>query len=195
MEHLGIYFCIIQGILHKNNGLIDDFKNKVLIALIFRSETQVLVLSGVSRIFHMKKDLLVTIEDFFKAWILLFDYIKISALSKNSEVSLSALKCFQDLLTSSKLNNFPNKQNEIESLWEAAWNVWYVNPFQVVRSFNFNVFRVEIGLKTTEINEEIINEEANKTIETYIPSQAFLSSLIQMFPYLFIHIKSKFTER
>ena len=49
--------------------------------------------------------------------------------------------------------------------------------------------------------KDILNETSdvvNKNTElstVYVPSQAFLTSLIQIFPYLFIHIKHKFSER
>lgn len=76
------------------------------------------------RIFVIKKDLLFTNEDFFKSWNLLFDYIESSALSKNAEVSLSALKCFQDLFCSSRMSIFENTNTNIENLWDIAWKVW-----------------------------------------------------------------------
>ncbi len=88
-----------------------------------RSETQVLVLSGVSRILSIRLELLVNIEDFYKTWTLLLEFIETSALSKNSEVSLSALKCFQEVLCVTKSANYSEK-NSSESLWNAAWNVW-----------------------------------------------------------------------
>ena len=41
---------------------------------------------------------------------------------------------------------------------------------------------------------DVVNKNSDLS-SVYIPSQAFLTSLIQIFPYLFIHIKHKFSER
>lgn len=62
------------------------------------SETQVLALSGVTKVFTVKREKLIQIQNFNKAWNVLLEFIKTAALSKVFEVSLAALKCFQDLL-------------------------------------------------------------------------------------------------
>lgn len=62
------------------------------------SETQVLALTGVTKVFTAKRDRLVLIQNFNKAWNVLLEFIKTAALSKVFEVSLAALRCFQDLL-------------------------------------------------------------------------------------------------
>ncbi|XP_054162002.1 protein MON2 homolog isoform X2 [Oppia nitens] len=143
------------------------------------SETQVLVLSGVSRILSLKIDLLVNTDDFYKTWILLLEFIESSALNKNSEVSLSALKCFQEILCLTKSANNSKESNCSQTLWDSAWNSWY-----------------NIGYTTTQMSNDS-SDAINKNIDmslVYVPSQAFLTSLIQLFPYLFIYIKHKFTE-
>lgn len=58
---------------------------------------QVLTLSGVARIFNTKCALLLSLGDFPRAWSLLLEFIEHSALNKNNEVSLAALKAFQVL--------------------------------------------------------------------------------------------------
>lgn len=63
------------------------------------SETQVLTLSGVTKVFTIKREKLAKIQNFNKAWNVLLEFIKTAALSKVFEVSLAALKCFQDLLS------------------------------------------------------------------------------------------------
>lgn len=57
-------------------------------------------------------------------------------------------------------------------------------------------------MTTTQLSQThadaVYSDVTNKNIDItslYIPSQAFLTSLIQIFPYLFIYIKSKFGER
>lgn len=62
------------------------------------AETQVLTLSGVSRVFNTKRQLLQMLGDFPRAWSLLLEFIENSALSKSNEVSLAALKSFQEIL-------------------------------------------------------------------------------------------------
>lgn len=62
------------------------------------AETQVLTLSGVSRVFNTKRHLLQTLGDFIRAWSLLLEFIENAALSKSNEVSLAALKSFQEIL-------------------------------------------------------------------------------------------------
>lgn len=62
------------------------------------SETQVLALVGVTKVFTVKREKLALIQNFNKAWNVLLEFIKTAALSKVFEVSLAALRCFQDLL-------------------------------------------------------------------------------------------------
>lgn len=62
------------------------------------AETQVLTLSGVSRVFNTKRHMLQTLGDFIRAWSLLLEFIENAALSKSNEVSLAALKSFQEIL-------------------------------------------------------------------------------------------------
>ncbi|MGH0162008.1 UNVERIFIED_CONTAM: hypothetical protein FKN15_042277 [Acipenser sinensis] len=62
------------------------------------AETWVLSLAGVARIFNTRRYLLQSLGDFFKAWEVLLGHIQSAALSKNNEVSLAALKSFQEIL-------------------------------------------------------------------------------------------------
>lgn len=62
------------------------------------AETQVLTLSGVARVFNTKRALLQQLGDFARAWSLLLEFIENAALSKSNEVSLAALKSFQEIL-------------------------------------------------------------------------------------------------
>lgn len=110
------------------------------------SETQVLALTGVTRVFTVKRDKLAQIQNFNKAWNVLLEFIKTAALSKVFEVSLAALKCFQDLLSiessknssnnlvsqSSMKNQPQQKQRAIRqkldvNLWLSIWVVPIIN--------------------------------------------------------------------
>ncbi|XP_039437762.1 protein MON2 homolog [Culex pipiens pallens] len=152
------------------------------------AETQVLTLSGVSRVFNTKRTLLQMLGDFPRAWALLLEFIENSALSKSNEVSLAALKSFQEILY-----NRPTSQsddslklpkdaaiaektaaaNEQIDIWNVAWRVW-----------------LNIGAESTKPP----SMDADKD-DIYIPSQAFLTALVQIFPALFQHIRTRFSNK
>ena len=172
------------------------------------AETRVLTLAGVARTFNSKRKFLQPIGDFPRAWSLLLEYLETASMCQNAEVSLAALKSFQEILQISKdkpedqkyIEGLPlmtpppeevinrsevkksNKQvqsnklsTDIEveydlSLWTAAWKVW-----------------LNIGANATKPPKI-----TNKSVKVYVPSQAFLTALMQTFPYLFEHIKPRF---
>lgn len=137
------------------------------------AETQVLTLSGVARVFNTKRQLLQALGDFPRAWSILLEFIENSALSKNNEVSIAALKSFQEVLFLSKNQNSDNKSVvEDKDIWIVAWKIW-----------------VKIG---TEITVPLIENELQQD-DFYIPSQTFLTSLVQIFPNVFQHVKNNFT--
>ncbi|KAF7246553.1 hypothetical protein EYD10_07228, partial [Varanus komodoensis] len=183
------------------------------------AETWVLTLAGVARIFNTRRYLLQSLGDFSQAWDVLLDHIQSAALSKNNEVSLAALKSFQEILqivsparetekpdtppainvpvpvligtvTATSLGRSfmrtdsigerigrynatepPVITDEIEdlNLWWAAWNSWF-----------------RIGSESTK--PPITCDKM-----TFIPSQPFLTALIQIFPALYQHIKTGFS--
>ncbi|XP_058164337.1 protein MON2 homolog isoform X2 [Dasypus novemcinctus] len=182
------------------------------------AETWVLTLAGVARIFNTRRYLLQPLGDFSRAWDVLLDHIQSAALSKNNEVSLAALKSFQEILQivspvrdsekpetppavnvpvpvligsmsgpslnrpfirtdsiGERLGRYgssdpPIVNDELEdlNLWWAAWNTWY-----------------RIGSESTK--PPITFDKL-----TFIPSQPFLTALIQIFPALYQHIKTGF---
>jgi hypothetical protein len=138
------------------------------------AETQVLTLSGVARVFNTKRLLLQALGDFPRAWSILLEFIENAALSKNNEVSIAALKSFQEILFLSKSQNVDNKTAVIEDreIWAIAWKVW-----------------VKIG---TEITLPVLEVEGTTSEDFYFPSQTFLTALVQIFPSVFQHIKSNF---
>ncbi|XP_028146572.1 protein MON2 homolog [Diabrotica virgifera virgifera] len=136
------------------------------------AETQVLTLSGVARVFNTKRQLLQVLGDFPRAWSVLLEFIENAALSKNNEVSIAALKSFQEILFQSKNQSTDNKTLiDDKDIWVVAWKVW-----------------VKIG---TEITVPLIDNESHE--DFYIPSQTFLTSLVQIFPYVFQHVRNTFT--
>lgn len=138
------------------------------------AETQVLTLSGVARVFNTKRQLLQMLGDFPRAWSLLLEFIENSALSKNNEVSLAALKSFQEILFQPKGSDSVGEtsavqSNDSEGLWTVTWRVW-----------------LNIGMESTA-------PPVDNDAEPYVPSQAFLTALMHIFPGVFQHIRSKFT--
>ncbi|CAG9855474.1 unnamed protein product [Phyllotreta striolata] len=135
------------------------------------AETQVLTLSGVARVFNTKRQLLQALGDFPRAWGILLEFIEYAALSKNNEVSIAALKSFQEVLFLNKNQSVDSKASvEDKDIWAVAWKIW-----------------VKIG---TEITVPLIENESQD--DYYIPSQTFLTSLIQIFPNVFQHVKNTF---
>lgn len=136
------------------------------------AETQVLTLSGVARVFNTKRQLLQALGDFSSAWSLLLEFIENAALSKNNEVSFAALKSFQEILYLNKGQSADHKaiSNEEMDIWAVAWKAW-----------------LKIGL---EVTIPVLENEV--TEDFYLPSQAFLTALIQIFPSVFQHVKSTF---
>ncbi|XP_047104332.1 protein MON2 homolog [Schistocerca piceifrons] len=140
------------------------------------AETQVLTLSGVARVFNTKRQILRAVPgDFPRAWSLLLEFIENSALSKNDEVSLAALKAFQDILywnqdSEGKLVtvNQATVTNEEPDIWDVAWKVW-----------------CNIGAESTKLCFDVK--------EFYVPSQPFLTALIQIFPAVFQHTRERFS--
>ncbi|CAG9759422.1 unnamed protein product [Ceutorhynchus assimilis] len=137
------------------------------------AETQVLTLSGVARVFNTKRQLLQALGDFTRAWSILLEFIETAALSKNNEVSIAALKSFQEILFC-KNQNSDNKVPEEKEIWTVAWKVW-----------------LKIG---TEATSSVKGSEHHNSDDCFLPSQTFLTALVQIFPSVFSHIKNGFTS-
>ncbi|XP_055685383.1 protein MON2 homolog [Lutzomyia longipalpis] len=134
------------------------------------AETQVLTLSGVSRVFNTKRQLLQQLGDFDRAWALLLEFIENASLSRSNEVSLAALKSFQEIIYNRPADG--SDESSVD-MWNVAWRVW-----------------LNIGCESGTFH---MNTN-DKSDETYFPSQAFLTALVQIFPALFQHIRPNFTD-
>ncbi|XP_066259075.1 protein MON2 homolog [Euwallacea similis] len=138
------------------------------------AETQVLTLSGVARVFNTKRQLLQALGDFSRAWSILLEFIENAALSKNNEVSIAALKSFQEVLFLSKAQGGDsNAVLEDKDVWNVAWKIW-----------------LKIG---TEATSSVKIKDITNSDDYFLPSQTFLTALVQIFPNVFQHIKSTFT--
>lgn len=145
------------------------------------AETQVLTLSGVARVFNTKRRMLQTVGDFNNAWSLLLEFIENAALSRSNEVSLASLKSFQEIIYNKPDESQDDETTKVESdettsdsnIWTVAWKTW-----------------LKIGLTSTKSPSASISNDKND-VDIYIPSQAFLTALVQIFPALFQHIRPK----
>ncbi|XP_061380307.1 protein MON2 homolog isoform X3 [Danaus plexippus] len=132
------------------------------------AETQVLTLSGVSRVFHSRFQLLMTVGDFIRSWVALLDYITDFALRRSHEVSVAALKSFQEVVSAAG-----RAEGEVpRRVWSAAWNAWTA---------------IATGLATPPGCAD------DKPAELFSPSLNFLTTLVQIFPLIFQHIRPTFT--
>ncbi|XP_061394820.1 protein MON2 homolog [Musca vetustissima] len=150
------------------------------------AETQVLTLSGVCRVFNTKRELIQMLGDFDRAWSLILEFIQNAALSKNGEVSLAALKSLQEIMyhnSEPKAINKPESSSTTagsdkpklkdEEIWNIAWKIW-----------------LNIGMESTKMTK---SQESSQD-EFYVPSQAYLTALIQIFPAIFQHIQKRFKQ-
>ena len=91
------------------------------------AETKVLTISGVVRVFNTKRNLLKSMGDYNKSWVLLLEYVEKMALSDTSEVSLAALKALQEMITSSTTTSpikDVQKGDAREINWTLCWKAW-----------------------------------------------------------------------
>ncbi|XP_037294951.1 protein MON2 homolog isoform X2 [Manduca sexta] len=143
------------------------------------AETQVLTLSGVSRVFHSRFQLLTTVGDFNRSWTALLDYITDFALQRSHEVSVGALKSFQEVVSAAGRwaeGAGPETAALQRRVWAAAWAAWT------------NVAAHPALAEPQQPSED------GKPVEVYAPSLNFLTTLVQIFPLIFQHIRTTFTE-
>ncbi|XP_022115968.2 protein MON2 homolog isoform X1 [Pieris rapae] len=141
------------------------------------AETQVLTLSGVSRVFHSRFQLLTSVGDFQRSWTALLDFIVDFALRKSHEVSVAALKSFQEVVTAAgRLESESAASNK--RIWAAAWAAWT---------------SIASNLHSDTAARPV--PEDGKPVELYSPSLNFLTTLVQIFPLIFQHIRPSFTPK
>ena len=140
--------------------------------------------------------------DFPRAWALLLEFIESSALCRNAEVSLAALKSFQEILQINKdkgddrtfklglelaAPKLEVMQRTLEEAEEKASKMSLKDCGIDDVSLWSNAWKVWLSIGT-----EVTVPPIDKTADMYIPAQPFLSALIQIFPALYAHIKDRF---
>ncbi|KAK6620142.1 hypothetical protein RUM44_006542 [Polyplax serrata] len=140
------------------------------------AETQVLTLLGVGKVFETKRKLLQKLGDFSRFWALFLEFLEVAALSKSSEVSISALKAFQEVLYWRAKGGVPMEEDSECNILSPedelnirlrAWNVW-----------------LNVGIEAT----------SPERVESSPPTQHFLTALMQVFPDVFLPIKLTFSK-
>ena len=112
-------------------------------------------------------------DDFPKVWHVLLTNIEKSALAKNPEIALAALKSFNDLVNVPSNTSSPKKvlPSNDRQLWQQAWQVW---------------LNIGHGCSRCPPERVIIIDR----YDSNIPSQNFLTFFIDIFPNLISHIWS-----
>ncbi|CAF0783766.1 unnamed protein product [Adineta steineri] len=140
------------------------------------AETYVMILAGVTRTVQVKKDFLAKLDDFPRVWNVLLTNIEKSALAKNPEIALAALKSFNDLVNVPTTPSSSPSTKKIltprdQQLWQQAWQVW---------------LNIGNGCSRCPPERIIIIDR----YDSNIPSQNFLTFYIDIFPNLISHIWS-----
>ena len=158
------------------------------------SETVVISLNGVCKIFVSFKDTFFAIKGFDQIWKHLTNELKTFAtVCKNTEVSDAAIKCFQDLVDVLVLKtgstSSPNGE-ECSKLWTPLWVSWAgIGKELLFPSSSVN--------QNQNISNSHQNNSTNLTpsaIAPFIPSQQFLSIYVKQFIPIFTNLKKVFTK-
>ncbi|EFO21823.2 hypothetical protein LOAG_06662 [Loa loa] len=165
------------------------------------AETSVQTLSGVVKIFNAQRTLLLALDDFPTIWATLLHYIEYLAASDNSEMTLAALKSFQELLLGriasqgyemGKRERFANcaygncvvgDEPPVlpEHLWITSWKSWLVMSRTLVLT---KPFKIDLSSKTTMPLSE-------RSGGNFIPGQMHLITLLHIFIPLFERVRKK----
>lgn len=127
-------------------------------------ETSVLTLAGISRVFKAKHLILLQMKNFEAALNKILDYIQTAATSNSIELSRSSLCSFEEIL-----NPLESLENNTFEFWRKYWKAW-----------------CNIGIKIT------IPPPPGQITPDEMLSQAYLTSLVQLFPHLHIKLADKF---
>lgn len=184
------------------------------------AETRVLSLAGVARTFNAMRRMLQHLGDFPRAWSLLLEYIETSALCRNAEVSLAALKSFQEILQISKETKDktgddldlshailrPPSAEEMQRSEDTATSPSTPTASQTPETISDSAdndiplwsaaWRVWVNIGTNATKppegEGQVEVPVGRGHRVYVPSQNFLTALLLTFPPLFEHIKARF---
>ncbi|KAK6109530.1 Guanine nucleotide exchange factor in Golgi transport N-terminal family protein [Brugia pahangi] len=162
------------------------------------AETSVQTLSGIVKIFSAQRAVLLSLDDFPTMWATLLHYIEYLAASDNSEMTLAALKSFQELLgkmsqgceigkrekfVNSPLGNCVGDESPVlpEHLWIACWKSWMVMSRSLVLAKPFKV----------DLSSDVMMPLSERIGRNFIPGQIHLITLLHIFTPLFERVRKK----
>uniref|UniRef100_A0A914WPA0 Mon2 C-terminal domain-containing protein n=1 Tax=Plectus sambesii TaxID=2011161 RepID=A0A914WPA0_9BILA len=169
------------------------------------AETSVQTLAGVVKIFNAQRSVLISLSDFPSAWSTLMGYIEPSAVSDNAEMSLAALKSFQELLhgrTSPQTLDINTRDrasstaggagshgddllpNLPEELWLVAWQTWVRIASALIAP------RRQATLESPAPIQSVVTKEP-RPAKVLLPGPSHLTTLLHTFPQLFDHVKNR----
>ncbi|VDL71726.1 unnamed protein product [Nippostrongylus brasiliensis] len=151
------------------------------------TETCIHTLSAASKIFVAQRKALLAMEDFGSAWEALLSYLEWASCYHNAELSLSAIKCFQEVLlgkisaqtldinTRERTNSLENSADDVVPYlplpqWIESWNAW--------QRISRGLARMGSGVPASEGAEK----------SPYVPGPSHLTTLLHIFPPLFDHV-------
>ncbi|KAI6171974.1 hypothetical protein M3Y98_00921500 [Aphelenchoides besseyi] len=161
------------------------------------AETTVKTLGGVVKIFNAQRNTLLGLENFGSCWMNLLNYIEYVAGTDNSEMSLTAVKCFQELLfgraqsvqkssTKGSRNNTasPQEENALplpEKLWIVSWAAW----LRVARAV------VSPVIPEKSLFDSDLPTENRTYLKSYIPHSYHFTTLLSAFQPLFFRVSKE----
>ncbi|KHJ92767.1 HEAT repeat protein [Oesophagostomum dentatum] len=149
------------------------------------TETCIHTLSAASKIFIAQRKSLLSLSDFGSAWEALLSYVEWAACYQNAELSLAAIKSFQEVLLGkvsaqtldiNTRERASSAENTIDDIiptlplpqWIESWNTW--------QRISRGLARMGTGGSSPD----------GKT--TYVPGPSHLTTLLHIFPPLFEHV-------
>lgn len=168
------------------------------------AETSVQTLSGVVKIFNAQRNLLLALDDFAAAWSTLLQYVEYLAASDNNEMSLAALKSFQELLLgrvsaqtldintrerSTSASNNSQGMDDMpplpEALWLLSWQTW----MRIARSL---ITPRPLSVSAPKcLQSSAPKEKTAGPVKHYVPGPSHLTTILHVFTPLFDRVKKK----
>lgn len=168
------------------------------------AETSVQTLCGVVKIFNAQRSLLVALDDFYAAWSTLLQYIEYLATSDNNEMSLAALKSFQEVLlgrvsaqtldinTRERSTSTPGSMQFTEdppalpeALWLVSWEAW----MRIARAL-ITPRSEALSISVTSQNPRA-EDKVDSPMKQFIPGPSHLTTVLHIFSPLFDRVKKK----
>ncbi|CAD6199711.1 unnamed protein product [Caenorhabditis auriculariae] len=158
-------------------------------------ETCIHTLSAISKIFNSQRKSLLVLDDFGGVWEALMSYLEWAACYENAELSLSAIKSYQEVLlgriSTQTLNiNSHEKNSGTDSVldvaapelplkqWLESWQTW---------------LKISRGLARLGSSATIHLQNENGGKSLYVPGPSHLTTLLHVFPPLFDNISKNIT--